>query len=85
MTDQWADERAEFIKAIVPAILREHPNITEVQLVAILGVVVTGLDEMWRDTLRQLAAHMAADHRDPAARHGLQVAARAITAFVEDT
>lgn len=85
MTDQWAEERAEFIKAVVPGILRDNPNITEIQLVAILGVVVTGIDEMWRDTLRQLAAHMAADDRNPVTRPGLQMAARAITAFVEDS
>lgn len=83
MTDQWTEERAEFIKAIVPVILRDNPNITEAQLVAILGVVVTGIDEMWRDTLRQFAAHLAGDDRNPVTRPGLQVAAKALRTFVE--
>jgi hypothetical protein len=83
MTDQWAEERAEFIEAIIPPILHANPNITEVQLVAILGAVVTGLDEVWRDTLRQFASQLAADDRDPVTRPGLRVAARALTVFAE--
>lgn len=84
MTDSWTEERAEFIKEIVPGILRDYPEMNEIQLVAILGLVVTGMDEMWRQTVRELAAKLPAiAASNPALLPGLRMAAKTITAFVE--